>query len=106
ICDRVVILDHGRLVREGRLAEMLESGDRVEIVADRVPEELERELEAWGGPVERDARGARILADAARKREILEALWAAGCDVTAMNPVKNNLQDVFLKLVEDYEAVK
>ena len=35
ICDRVVIIDHGKMVRAGRLDEMLASGDRVEIVADR-----------------------------------------------------------------------
>ena len=39
ICDRVVIVDRGRLVCAGRLAEMLAGGDRVEIVVDRLPEE-------------------------------------------------------------------
>jgi ABC-2 type transport system ATP-binding protein len=104
ICDRVVILDRGRLVREGRLAEVLDNGDRVEIVADRLPEETEQAVTAWGVAVARDAQGVRLTVDAARKRELVETLWMAGCDVVAMNPVKNTLQDVFLKLVEDYEG--
>src|SRR5215471_10349725 len=41
ICDRVVIIDHGRLLRAGRLDELLAGGARIEIVADRLPEELE-----------------------------------------------------------------
>jgi len=106
ISDRVVILDRGRLVRAGRLREMLESGDRVEIAADRLPEEIERLMLARGATVERGAQEARITVDAGLKRELTEALWAAGCDVTAMNPVKNTLQDVFLKLVEDYEGTR
>lgn len=106
ICDRVVILDHGHLVREGRLAEILDSGDRVEIVADGLPEETEQAATARGVAVERDAQGVRLTVAAAQKRELVETLWLAGCDVVAMNPVKNTLQDVFLKLVKDYEDVE
>jgi len=42
----------------------------------------------------------RILVDAARKRETVEALWAAGCDVIAMSPQRNTLEDLFLKEVD------
>jgi hypothetical protein len=79
-------------------------GDRVEIVADRLPEELEQAVTARGVAVVRDAQRVRLMVDAAQKRELVEALWMAGCDVVAMNPVKTTLQDVFLKLVEDYEG--
>jgi ABC-2 type transport system ATP-binding protein len=96
ICDRVVILDRGRLVRAGRMDEILTAAGRVEIVADRVPEELEAAL---GAAVERTPQGARLLVDAARKRETIEALWAAGCDVIRVNPVKDSLEEVFLHTV-------
>ena len=36
----------------------------------------------------------------ARKRETVEALWAAGCDVIAMTPQRNTLEDLFLKEVD------
>src|SRR5215475_14429459 len=39
ICDRVVIIDRGRLVRSGRMEEILCAGGRVEIVVDRLTEE-------------------------------------------------------------------
>ena len=100
ICDRVVIIDHGKLVRTGRLEDMLASGNRVEIAADRVPDGFEQSAAGQGAAVERGPHGARILVDEARKRETVEALWAAGCDVTSMNPLRSTLEELFLKEVD------
>jgi ABC-2 type transport system ATP-binding protein len=99
ICDRVVVIDRGRLLRAGRLEELLGSGARIEIVADGLSEELERGLCEAGARVERAPGGVRILVDAARKRETIETLWTAGCDVIRVNPVKDSLEEAFLKLV-------
>jgi ABC-2 type transport system ATP-binding protein len=100
ICDRVVIIDRGRLLRAGRLEEMLGAGGRVEIVSDQLPEELEQSLAASGVSIERGPHGIRLLAEAVRKREVIEALWNAGCDVERVNPLKDSLEGVFLNLVE------
>ncbi|MGD0669724.1 MAG: ABC transporter ATP-binding protein [Bryobacteraceae bacterium] len=104
ICDRIVIIDRGRLLRAGRLQEMLATGDRVEVVADRITEEIEQAAAASGAVVERGPNGVRIVLDAARKREMVEALWNAGCDVVSINPVKSSLEEVFLKVVEHREG--
>ena len=104
ICDRIVIIDRGRLLRAGRLQEMLSTGDRVELVADRITEEIEQAAAACGAVVERGPHGVRIVLDAARKREMAEALWNGGCDVVSINPVKSSLEEVFLKVVEHREA--
>ncbi len=106
ICDRVVIIDRGRLVRAGRLSEMLESGGRVEIAVDRLPEEAEAACRERGAEVARDGDRAVLTLDSALKREIAERLWSAGCDVISINPAKSTLQDLFLKLVEDYEGTR
>jgi len=100
ICDRVVIIDRGRLLRAGRLDEMLAGGGRIEIIADQLPEDIERALAASGARIDRDHRGIRLLVDVARKRETIEILWAAGCDVQRVNPVKDSLEEVFLNLVQ------
>jgi ABC-2 type transport system ATP-binding protein len=99
ICDRVVIIDRGRLLRAGRLEEMVGAGERVEIVPDRLPDEVEQQLAASGVTIERGAHGIRLLGDAARKREIIELLWSAGCDVVRVNPVRDSLEEVFLTAV-------
>jgi ABC-2 type transport system ATP-binding protein len=99
ICDRVVIIDRGRLIRAGRLDEILGAGGRVEIVVDQLPEDAERAAAERGAQIDRGPHGIRLLVEAARKREVIEALWTAGCDVVRMNPVKDSLEDVFLNLV-------
>ena len=104
--DRVIIVDHGKLVREGPLSELLDRGGRVAILVDHLPEEMEQFLSERGAPIERGAPGVRILVDPAMKREAVEKLWAAGCDVIGMYPVKTSLEDLFLKLVGDAEKAR
>ena len=99
VCDRVIILDRGRLVRTGKMDDLLNLGRRVEIVTDRLPEGVDQELIARGAAVERDVHGWRITADIALKREIAEMLWTVGCDVVSIQPLKNSLEGVFLQMV-------
>jgi ABC-2 type transport system ATP-binding protein len=99
ICDRVLIINRGRLLRAGRLNEMLGGGGRVEIVADHLPDELEQSLATSGVTIDRGSDGIRLLVETTRKREIIEALWTAGCDVVSVNPWKDSLQDIFLSTV-------
>ncbi len=99
ICDRVVIINHGRLVRAGRLDEILRSSVRVEIVVDQLSEDAERAAVEHGAEVVRGDHGTRLLVDSARKRELIETLWAAGSDVVRVNPLKDTLEEVFLHLV-------
>jgi ABC-2 type transport system ATP-binding protein len=104
--DRVIIIDRGRLVREGPLAELLDRGGRVAVLVDSLPEEMEQFLSERGAAIERGAPGVRILVDPAMKREVVERLWAAGCDVIGMYPVKSSLEDLFLKLVGERELAQ
>ncbi len=99
ICDRAIIINKGRLVRMGSLNELLGTGDLVEIVADQLPAEMEPVLAGWGATIERGAQGVRITVPAARKRELAEKLWAAGCDVVSLVPVRSSLEDLYMKLV-------
>jgi ABC-2 type transport system ATP-binding protein len=46
ICDRVGILAHGRLVREGRLLDLITVGDRTEVVLENASDALIQEIEA------------------------------------------------------------
>jgi hypothetical protein len=58
-----------------------------------------------GAAIERGPHEVRIVMDTAVKRELAELLWSAGCDILSMNPVKSTLEELFLKLVGDYEEV-
>jgi ABC-2 type transport system ATP-binding protein len=105
ICDRAIIVNKGRLVRMGSLNELLGTGDLVEMVADQLPTEMDTLLREWGATIDRGAQGVRIIVPVARKRELAEKLWTAGCDVVSMVPVRSSLEDLYMKLVGSSEPV-
>jgi ABC-2 type transport system ATP-binding protein len=80
VCDRVVIVDHGRIVAAGS------------------PDELRR---AGGVEVE-TADGTRSFPDARREDvpRIVRELVAAGVDVYGVRVVTSTLEDVYLEVVE------
>jgi ABC-2 type transport system ATP-binding protein len=99
ICDRVIIIDRGHMVRTGTMQEMLAEDNRVEIIVDQLSEELEQAVKEHGASVEREAHRVRIAVDVAHKRALAEMLWAGGCDVVSLTPMKTSLEETFLKLV-------
>lgn len=104
ICDRVIIIDRGRLVRTGTTDELLGSGDRVEIVVNQLSNELGVSLAERGAFIERGPRAVKLIVATTQKRELAEILWTAGCDVISINPVRSSLEELFLKLVGGGEA--
>jgi ABC-2 type transport system ATP-binding protein len=99
VCDRVIIINRGRVVRTGALQEMLTGGDRVEIVVDQLPEGLEQGVKQMGASVDRQPSHVRIIAGSDKKRRLAEMLWAGGCDLISLSPMKSSLEEIFLKLV-------
>jgi ABC-2 type transport system ATP-binding protein len=103
ICDRVIIVDRGRMIRAGAIQEMLGAGDRVELVVDQLPAHLEPAITEAGATIERGTHGVLIAVSTAGKREMAEMLWAAGCDVISITPVRSSLEELFLNLVGNAE---
>ncbi len=99
ICDKAIIINRGRLVREGTMQALLLPGDKAEVVTDRVPPEIEPRLQEWGATVEQTQHGTKITLPLERKRELVELLWAAGADVVSLQPLKGSLEDVYMQLV-------
>ena len=99
ICDRVIIIDRGCVRYSGPLQEILRAGGGVEIIVDQLPEDTERTVSQWGVHIDRGTQGIRLIVESARKRALVEFLWVAGCDVVRVNPMKDSLEEIFLKLV-------
>jgi len=99
ICDRAIIINRGKLVRAGRMSELLATGDQVEIVADRLTGEIETVLREWGAAIEHSSQGVHIKIASAYKRELAELLWTSGCDVISLQPVKGSLEAIYLQSV-------
>jgi ABC-2 type transport system ATP-binding protein len=110
ICDRVGILDHGRLVTEGPLEALLdayatpvyrldpEAGQ--EPAVERLAETLRTQPWAVDVALEPGGRLRVAVADpAAAAREILGLVVAAGVSLAAFERARPTLEDVFLRLV-------
>jgi ABC-2 type transport system ATP-binding protein len=108
ICDRIAILDRGRLVTEGPLAELL---DRYALPIYRIePEPGQPEAVAtlvaslkgmsWAIDVSVELELIRITVNDPRRasRQLLPAIVAAGLAVAGVERARPTLEDVFLTL--------
>ncbi len=91
LCDRVGFLAGGRLVRTGRLREMLDDGSTVEVVVRGsslpVP-----------GPWIGAARGDEHVFEipAGEERALIEWAWAAGGELVSVVRRRRTLEEIFL----------
>jgi ABC-2 type transport system ATP-binding protein len=103
LCSRVAILAKGRLVRAGRLDEMLAFQIKGwELVASDVSEPLVETIERSARRIVRISEGRysiELPADTHPDRLFVD-LSAAGATVVSFNPVRETLEDFFVKEVE------
>jgi len=101
LCDRIAIIDHGRLIACDTTAALLRRLDRKELVfilasdLAEVPQSLARFNASLAGP-----RRLILQYQPSRTRigDILEAVQAAGLDIQDMSTLETDLEDIFLQL--------
>ena len=101
VCDRVAIVDRGRVVRSGRLEELLGGLPELRVTVDRIDQPL-LELMAAHGEVLDAREGTVVLAveDLSIAARLSEALVRGGYCLYAMVPSHQSLEDVFISLVD------
>jgi ABC-2 type transport system ATP-binding protein len=94
VCDRIGVVHRGRLVRVGKLADLLRVEDQVEIVASGLGPDL---------LVGATMQGAFALVRVAREeqRTMIERIWSAGGEVVSVNPIRRSLEELFLELTAE-----
>jgi ABC-2 type transport system ATP-binding protein len=91
VCDRVAVLNRGRLVRLGRISELLESGQVSQIVARGLASN------SFPGAISSDGL-LTFSVDAAAQRSALERVWALGGEIISVNPLRHSLEEIFLEV--------
>lgn len=91
VCDRVAVLNHGKLVRVGRTTDLLEASERAEIVARGIP------ADAFSQAVAQDGIVTFIVASS-DQRAALERVWSLGGEIVSVNPERRSLEEIFLEL--------
>ena len=91
VCDRVAVLNRGRLVRVGLLVDLLEVADQLEILARGVGQNLFAAATMQGALL-------RVRIRKQDQRAAIERIWSAGGEVVSVNPVRRSLEELFLEL--------
>jgi ABC-2 type transport system ATP-binding protein len=94
VCDRVAVLHRGKLVRLGKTAELLESGEQVEIVATGIS------VDSFAGARAQDGV-MRIVVPREQQRASISRIWTAGGEIVSVTPQRRSLEEVFLEVTAD-----
>ena len=104
VCDRVAIVDRGKVVRYGPLEELLRESLEVELVLGPHDDALRHVIAEYGAIEGRDAGDQdrlRVRMDALDDvPRLVEAIVRAGVAVYGVTPHRRTLEDVFLGAVE------
>ncbi|MGG5260496.1 ABC transporter ATP-binding protein [Phycicoccus avicenniae] len=100
LCDRLVVMDHGRIVAEGSPRELIDTYSTREVVELRFAvDEQERHVEAVSGAAERvEELPDRLLVYTADGDDTLAALHDRGVRPLSALVRRSTLEDVFLHL--------
>ncbi|MCC6177524.1 MAG: ABC transporter ATP-binding protein [Chloroflexi bacterium] len=109
ICDRVAIVDRGRVVREGPLAEVVGGVPELRLTLDRADRSLLAILERHGTVVAIEPAGPErvdvllTVDDADVAPAVTRDVVGAGAALYGLVPSRRSLEDVFVSLVEGGE---
>ena len=106
LCDRIAILNHGKLITNKPTPELMASASRKDLhlgVRGTVPNPLPDTLLALGAQSSADRSGLMIRFDPHRinASEIIAAVNDAGIAVTDVTTAEPDLEDVFLEMIGD-----
>ncbi|MDP6538081.1 MAG: ABC transporter ATP-binding protein [Planctomycetota bacterium] len=101
ICDRVVIMDRGRILREGTIEELTPRTGSVRFEVREIPADLEQVIDGLGDLRHTDARSFEL--DITGDEQIdaaIDRLRARGVTITSITPRKLSLEQSFIDLVQ------
>jgi ABC-2 type transport system ATP-binding protein len=107
LCQRVAILQAGRIVAEGSTQEMLRQGERLFVRFDSAEEAGRARpiIDAIGPAVSSDTGdGFSLEAAATRGSDVIRTLAAAGLYPAELHVRRPSLESVFIELTGDHEA--
>lgn len=100
ICDRVGILDRGRLIKVGSVRELTFREEEYTIEVGKLPEGLEDELRGLVLSYRAEGDVLRVsLRDPGDITKVIDLLRSRGAEIRAVVPQKVSLEDVFVELV-------
>jgi ABC-2 type transport system ATP-binding protein len=91
VCDRIAMLNRGKLVRLGKTSDLLQSGGQAEVVARHIRSDTFAGAKVSDGVV-------RFQVPATELRATLERVWGLGGEIVSANPKRRSLEELFLEV--------
>ncbi|MCE9595404.1 MAG: ABC transporter ATP-binding protein [Planctomycetes bacterium] len=104
ICDRVVIMDKGKIVKQGTIAELTPRTGRVRFDLEPTTADFERIVAGLGSGFERHERGFELLANESEIDQAVDRLRAAGVSIRGLEARRMNLEQAFIETVTKERA--
>jgi ABC-2 type transport system ATP-binding protein len=99
VCDRISIMNYGKLVKLGRVNELLAEG-RTEITATGVPAEVAGRLQSDGSEIVTDnGRMVVTVADEDHVNDVVDAIRTGRGKIISVVPLKRSLEEIFVETV-------
>lgn len=104
ICDHIVIMRRGQIIRQGTIAELTPDTGRVEFGIDlSTGAPIEEIVGPIGSSLQRTSRGFEIAVDEDGANAIVDRLRGSGVSIRSISPRKLTLEDTFIDLVQGEE---
>ena len=106
ICDRVAIINRGKIERQGKLEDLLRGG-RIEIIADEIREGFAETLKFKDGT--HSFRNGRLIVDMAEDEDpnaLLDGIRGIHGRVISVIPRRKRLEDLFVETVKNVEDAR
>ncbi|MFN3651819.1 MAG: ATP-binding cassette domain-containing protein [Armatimonadota bacterium] len=99
VCDRICILNYGKLVKAGRVDDLIAEG-RTEVLARDVSAEVKGKLEALTGAVHSDNGHVRVTcADETLVNDVVDLIRNNKGHLISVMPLKRTLEEIFVETV-------
>jgi ABC-2 type transport system ATP-binding protein len=103
-CDRVAILHRGRLLKVGRVQELLVDPSRMEVRASGVPPEALQKLQSLGALTSENGQITIEVADGSPVQDVLQLLHSSGAHLDSVQQKRHTLEQVFIEAVRGEET--
>lgn len=99
ICDRVVIMHQGEILRQGTVDELIGEAERVKIVLEQSDEQLNAALHAFGTAHRIEPRGISAEMDDEQANAAIDCIRKHGGRIREIRRDRKTLEDVFIELI-------
>jgi len=101
ICDRVVIMHQGQILRQGTVDELIGDAERVSFVLENSNEQLNAALHAFGQAHRTEPKGISAEMDDEQANAAIDCIRKSGARIREVRRDRKTLEDVFIELIEE-----